>query len=356
MIQQLKVSGFTTFSENEFNFCKGINVIIGRNGTGKTHLLKLMAATIQANNDFLIATSQAKERMEGLLAENLVSYFKPMQLGRLVKRQPGRNSSAISIKIRSKTLKYSFATNSKTSVKIENNSLNRQIQQLYIPPREMFSLYEGFLGLIKNREVSFDATYIKFAEALNAPILKGPRAENISELILPLENSLNLKVIKEHGRFYIKDLDEQGGKMEAHLVAEGIRKLASVMYLVLNGELNKNSILFWDEPESNLNPNLIKVVADFVMILASKGVQLFITTHDYLLSHLLSLNAEYSAIAQSPVMKFYSLNKDEGTIHVESGNSLLDIKNNSILDEYEGYYNLQNEYFVKHLAFQNSKE
>ena len=348
MIQNISLSGFTTFNENKFDFCKGINVITGLNGTGKTHLLKAMAASLQANNDFNNSTSQAKDKLEALIADNLMAYFKPMQLGRLVKRQPGRTNASISLKYKNKLLEYSFASNSKTNVRVEKNSLvGVANNQLYIPPREMFSLYEGFLGLIKNREVSFDATYIKYAEALNAPILKGPRAEKIADLINPLEEALNIKVVKKHERFYIKD---QTGEMEAHLVAEGIRKLASIMYLVLNGELNKNSILFWDEPEANLNPTLIKVVANFLTILASKGLQIFISTHDYLLSHLLSLSAEYPVITEAPEMKFFSLTKPDGNINVESGNTLIDIKNNPILDEYEDYYNLQQEYLNKQLA------
>lgn len=81
--------------------------------------------------------------------------------------------------------------------------------------------------------------------------------------------------------------------MEAHLVAEGLRKLASILYLILNGEINKNTILFWDEPESNLNPALIRVVAGFIRELEKCGLQIFIATHDYLLTHMLSLYSEY---------------------------------------------------------------
>ena len=339
MIKQLTLSGFTTFAENQFNFCKGVNVIIGLNGTGKTHLLKSMEATIQAGNTLYNSSSQAKERFEGLLADNLIEYFKPMQLGRLVKRQQGRTNSNISLKFRKGEIKYGFATNSKTSVRLQSNTVNENIQTLYIPPREMFSLYEGFIGLARNREVPFDATYLKFAEALQAPVLKGPRAKKQADLIAPLEKALNLSVLKENGRFYIKD---HTGKMEAPLVAEGVRKLASIMYLILNGELNKNSALFWDEPESNLNPSLTKVVAEFIKILAKNGVQIFISTHDYLLIHLLSMDAEYKEFTNPPDMKFFSLNKNrEGNIDVEEGESLLHIQNNPILDEFEAYYDLQ---------------
>jgi len=136
--------------------------------------------------------------------------------------------------------------------------------------------------------------------------------------------------------------------MEAHLVAEGLRKLASLMYLILNGELSKNSVLFWDEPESNLNPALIKVVAGFIKLLAENGVQLFIATHDYLLTHLLSLYAEYRDIETAPDMKFFCLSKNEaGSIDVEEGETLIQINYNPILEEYAKYYDLERSFQYK---------
>ncbi len=345
MIQNLTLTSFTNFRHNKFTFCKGVNVFIGKNATGKTHILKLLAATVNANNIFLGSVSQSKEKIENLVAESLVYYFKPEQLGRLAKRQQGRTTAEVCVEANKKSIEYSFSLNSKTSVNLVSNSLNKELNTLYIPPREMFSLYDGFLGLVKNREVSFDAPYVKLAEALNAPLLKGPRLEGRRVLIEPLEDALKIKVIKENGRFYIKD---NSGKMEAHLVAEGVRKLASVMYLILNGELSQKTILFWDEPESNLNPALIKTVALFIKTLAQNGVQLFIASHDYLLTHLLSLYAEYPKESKSPEMKFFCLEKnEEGNIDVEEGRTLVDISNNPILDEYEAYYDLQQMYLSK---------
>ena len=42
IINNIKISNFTVFKNAEINFSKGLNVFIGRNGTGKTHLLKLI--------------------------------------------------------------------------------------------------------------------------------------------------------------------------------------------------------------------------------------------------------------------------------------------------------------------------
>lgn len=39
MINSILLKNFTGFTENEFHFVKGINVFIGKNGTGKTHVM-----------------------------------------------------------------------------------------------------------------------------------------------------------------------------------------------------------------------------------------------------------------------------------------------------------------------------
>ena len=41
-IKNLTIKNFTVFEEIEVSFSKGINIIIGENGSGKTHLLKLI--------------------------------------------------------------------------------------------------------------------------------------------------------------------------------------------------------------------------------------------------------------------------------------------------------------------------
>ena len=41
MIKHLKLKNFTVFKEADLEFSPRLNVIVGENGTGKTHLLKL---------------------------------------------------------------------------------------------------------------------------------------------------------------------------------------------------------------------------------------------------------------------------------------------------------------------------
>ncbi len=51
-----------------------------------------------------------------------------------------------------------------------------------------------------------------------------------------------------------------GNRLEMHLVAEGLRKLAMIARLIATGSLSESVTLFWDEPDSNLNPKIITKV------------------------------------------------------------------------------------------------
>ncbi len=340
MVNSISLQGFTGFTNNSFSFTNGINILIGKNGTGKTHILKCLASALQAHHEFQQKRTTSKEQFEYILAENITHYFKPDFIGNLVNKNIVPGKSTVSIKNDGKELSFSFSATSRTTVKIEKDEKWDECQFIYIPPREMFSLFEGFIGLSNKRELSFDQTYINLAHSLALPVLRDLENNPLKSAIDLMEKELGFNVLQMNGRFYIKT---DKGPMEAHLVAEGLRKLASILYLILNGEINQNTILFWDEPESNLNPALIRVVAEFIRELQKCGLQIFIATHDYLLTHILSLYSEYKAYTNIN-MRFFGLHKEGDTISMEEGETLATIQNNPILEEYAAFYELEQKY------------
>lgn len=46
-IEELKLKNFTAFQNTTFEFSPGINVLIGANSTGKTHVMKIIYAIIK---------------------------------------------------------------------------------------------------------------------------------------------------------------------------------------------------------------------------------------------------------------------------------------------------------------------
>ena len=108
-------------------------------------------------------------------------------------------------------------------------------QPIFIPPREVLSLFPGFVSLYDKRELSFDCTYRDLCAALDTPLLRNLDLKRTA-LLAPIEKVLRGRVILDGGRFYI---DLPGGKMEAPLLAAGLRKLAMLTQLIRNGSLSR---------------------------------------------------------------------------------------------------------------------
>ena len=215
---------------------------------------------------------------------------------------------------------------------------------IFLPAREVLSIYPGFIAAYKARELAFDESYFDLCVALSALPLRGERGDEAAALSMPISEHLGAKVVLSQDSFYLRSDD---GVIEAHLVAEGYRKVAALMHLITNGSVSKDGVLFWDEPETNLNPRLTKVVAEFLFRLASNGVQLIIATHDYLLTNELSLHAEYrtDAARQAPIRFFAFSRGADRSVSVQPGNTLAELADNPIMEEFEALYDRERRLF-----------
>ncbi len=114
-------------------------------------------------------------------------------------------------------------------------------------------------------------------------------------------------------------------------MAEGYRKLGLLWILIQNGTLLNGSALFWDEPETNLNPKLMKAVVGILLELQRIGVQIFLTTHDYVILKEFDLQSQ----AEDSIA-FHSLYRNEETGEIECSTTphYLDIAPNAIDDTF----------------------
>jgi recombinational DNA repair ATPase RecF len=69
-LTRLTLANFTVFSDAAFEFAPGVNVFIGENGTGKSHVLKLVYALTEATRRF--ASGQRLEDGMAPALDNLV--------------------------------------------------------------------------------------------------------------------------------------------------------------------------------------------------------------------------------------------------------------------------------------------
>jgi len=49
MLKRLDLNNFTVFERASLNFAHGLNVIVGENGSGKSHLLKIAYSVMAAS-------------------------------------------------------------------------------------------------------------------------------------------------------------------------------------------------------------------------------------------------------------------------------------------------------------------
>lgn len=339
-VTSLKLKNFTVFrDEVTIPFCSGINVVIGANGTGKSHVLKMIYSVLKANEEKGSEQSTPALQFDARIAAKLAGVFKPDEGGinRLVSRQAGKASAEITLTTAEGSA--GFKITGKNNLINPTNSLGTGERSIFLPSREALAMYEGFVQAYDNRELAFDETYRDLCVSLSGTQLRGPREKNAKKLIEPLEKLIGGYVRLRGNRFYV--ILDDGGEIEAHLVAEGWRKLGSVAQLVMNGSLMQNGFLFWDEPEANLNPRAVKTVVEMLTHLAMQGVQIFISSHDYLLTNELSLLVEYGA-ENRPEIQFIGLSRPEPSlsrgVQVQTGATLPEIQDNPIVQEFYAHY------------------
>ena len=336
MLKSLRIRDFTVFKEADLKFAKGLNVIVGANGTGKTHLLKLPYAVMAMSAEQGRKRSEppTKTLLQTRIAEKISSVFRPEdRLGRLVHRQRGRNRCEVQMSFTQPRaiLDFRFSSLAKSEVVVER-ALSRWHDKLpvFFPTRELLTVYPGFVPLYQTHHLEFDETWRDTCLLLGAPALRGPREATISSLIEPLENQLGGRVVLDSsGRFYLRPFN--ASNMEMPLVAEGWRKLSMLVRLISTGSLLDKGCLFWDEPEANLNPGLIREIAKAILGICEAGVQVFVATHSLFLLREFEflLECEFAKVEHH----YFALHRGDDGVDVSQAEEIGDVDPLLLLDE-----------------------
>ena len=278
-LERIELRNFTAFADLSLDLSPGVNVFIGTNGTGKTHLLKLLYAACDVS------------RSERSFADKLVRVFLPFQgsIGRMVRRQRGSSTASVSVRRGEATLSVSFSNHTQLPERATVQATRwreHPIECAYIPVKEMLAHAPGFRSLYDTREIHFEETYADLITRAYLPKLRGPIDEDRRKLLDIIQQQMRGTVVVQEEEFFLKS---SAGNLEFSLLAEGLRKLALIWLLIQNGILLGGSALFWDEPEANLNPAVMGTVAEILLELRRLGVQIFVATHDYVLLKELSL-------------------------------------------------------------------
>ncbi len=323
MFKQLKLENFTAFKCAQFDWVPGVNVLIGANGTGKTHIMKLIYALQMEGHD-----KQA-------LKKKLATVFRPSggRVSRLVNRKRGSSAAQVSLQTTdNQSLSLVFDTTKHQTFDLKGR-WNVERSPVFIPVKEVLSFAPGFISLYDKYELAFEEIYYDIIKQAYLPARKGMPLKDEQPLLDFIRKAVGGKVSLVGDEFHLSTGNK---KLEISLVAEGHRKLALIWQLIHNGSLFTNNTLFWDEPEANLNPSLMKDVARVLLMLADRGVQIFLATHNYALLREL----DYAKAAVPTRYFALDLTKDDGAIPY-AFSRYEDIQPNKIAEEYLRLYDLE---------------
>lgn len=334
MLRSLRMTNFTAFGDVRLQFANGLNVIVGENGLGKTHLLKLpysvAAASAEAGRQ-KGARKPTKSALKKKIAEKLRNVFRHESIGHLARR-PGWNECTVNLEFidPSMSVGFKFSTWSQSEV-----SINRGAEAwcarmpVFLPTRELLTIYPGFVSLYDMRNLEFDETWRDTCLLLGEPTLR-VLSVNASALLDLLENGMHGKLVLDaNGRFYLDQ--RSSGRFEIPLVAEGWRKHGMLARLIATGHLGGTGCLFWDEPEANLNPKLVRDVARVIFGLCESGVQVVVATHSLFL--LREFDILGSIDFQGVKCRYFALLRSAEGVEVSQGNTVDDVEPLLTLDE-----------------------
>ena len=323
-IKAVKLKRFTAFESLDFRPSPGVNVLVGANGTGKTHLMKVTYA----------ACAVSKTRAG--FAEKLVRVFMQTgdNIGRLVNHDEANTNCEICVSRPERQLCTSFTNSTAKAASAQDEDASRwtenPVESVYIPVKEMLANAPGFRSLYSQRNIHFEEIYADILDRAYQPDLRGNVPPEHEKLLKILQIAIEGKVKRQNEEFF---LQSNRRKLEFSLVAEGLRKLGLLWLLIRNGTLLEGSVLFWGEPETNLNPKLFEKMIGILLELQRMGVQIFIATHNYVVLKELDLQKK-----KSDEIVFHAFYRDDGAISCHRSDDYINIHPNSIAETFDSLY------------------
>ena len=360
MITKLSLKNFAAFKKLDLDFSSGINIIIGENSCGKTQLLKAVYA-LSSEQD---------------ITAKLLGLFKPSNKKLTgIYHRGGEGKAEICITDSSgQVSKIEFGSRTETAK--HEPAFSGLSQPVLIPTKEVLSLLEAIqTEAIPDETLSalFDDSIVDLcrtllaepSESLAAAVNEDPR---LGRIIPMLVNAIGGKFeingsdhafvkgqFVEKGNSAISKSKSAGiadftkfefkkianSETSVTMTAEGYRKIGLLQRLIDTGALvkGKANVLLWDEPESNINPVLMKLLVESLIELARNGQQIIIATHDYVLLKWFDLLIKES---KGDHISYHALFRDEdGEIDRETTINYKMLSENAIADTYSELYDAE---------------
>ncbi|MDR0354249.1 MAG: ATP-binding protein [Deltaproteobacteria bacterium] len=339
MIERLEFRNFTVFSSMSMDLSPKINVVIGENNSGKTHLLKAAYGLCFGSPLLKNKPETSDVELEAALTAKMLRLFMPLdnKIGKM-HRQGATDQAYLSVLFSGgQKIAVTFYNNSKALALQNRANYNKlQFEAVFIPTKEVLSFMKGFNSLYEKYGLSFDQTYQDICLLLDLPEIRPETLHEKSKWAMAeIEDICGGRfVFHGGGKVTFKTEDTE---YSANSIAEGFRKAGLLSRLLETGAIQPgvSGPLFWDEPESNMNPMLMKLFVQILLELSRNGQQIILATHDYALIKWFDLLMDKG---KNDHVRFHSLYRgaDASEIKVASTDDYLKIAPNPI-DEAFGF-------------------
>jgi len=326
MIIKFKNLGPIESGEIDFNDLKGINLIIGKNNTGKTYLSNFIYAVLR------------NIRIERTLNNEIRSTGKGME------------NNSFSDELRETDLPFVFHTNKNrfenTKINIEFDEKDKftenekyfleniEINNVCCFPAERSGAILFYNQLLENRnnilrqlELSQDINLLKnisrYSEPVNEYIIRLNKLEEYenkeeTEIYKNLVKNINIQNIIE-GEIIIKSnqiiyKSENDLELNMGLVSSTVKTLAG-FFLYLKYQAQKGDIVFIDEIELNLHPENQRKLVKLINYLSKQGIKFIISTHSPIITEEIDNMLLFEKVKDkinSEEMKEYGINSEYG--------------------------------------------
>lgn len=288
MIQNIDIKNLGPLKEVKTDFSENINLVIGKNDTGKTLLLKAMYVALRALENF--QRGKEPKGFKKLLDEKLYWTFQLEKLGDLVRKGSEDNKMRFEAGINGHSLLFNFSSSAVKGVGECSEIVEpRNDFTVFIPAKEVLSI-ENVVRKSReiDREFGFDDTFYDLIQFLDKPTARGG-GKHVTEARKQLRNFIGGELLQDNKKgWYFK---KGKAEFDIQITAEGIKKIAILDRLIGNKVLKKGTVLFIDEPEAHLHPEAILFLMDILKKLCKQGVQVIMSTHSYFVIKKLSLIA-----------------------------------------------------------------
>lgn len=361
MITNLTLKNFTVFKDLSIDFSSKINVIIGENGTGKSHLLKAAYALCSANIALNSQLEVSDKEIRDAVTNKLLNVFLPpdRKLGKMRNIGVAEDARMRARFVSDKEIVLKFHSNSKSVTLEENSNYERYgWSPIFIPTKEILTFLRGFGNVEMDTSILkliFDETYFDLATKLLNDAGQDPQ-EREEWLLQNLVNKMEGRFSLDAGEMSFQPgtyIEYAGGKAKdgkltyfsqqrkdlfsSNMMAEGFRKFGVLQRLLQNSSLvpGVSGSLFWDEPESNLNPQLMKLLVQTMLELSRNGQQIILATHDYVLLKWFDLLVNANV---GDHIRFHALSRNNDSVYVQSADHYRHLDKNSIANTFSDLY------------------